>query len=257
MIRKRIVGVITVRRGVAVQSFGYRRWLPLGKPEVLAKNLDRWGADEILLQVIDRTSSGAGPDIELLGRLRKIGLSTPLIYGGGIGSASDAERVVNSAADRICVDALLRDDPDEVEKISSRLGAQAIIAALPLVTQDRVAYCIDYRDGTVCPFPRRTAELISGKTLSEALIIDWRNEGYRASFDSTLIDLFPVPNAQLIVFGGLSEPDQLRRVLNSSRVSAAAVGNFLNYKEHAIQRYRELVGTDHLRPPIYDQSDRQ
>ena len=34
MLLKRLVGVVTVRRGIAVQSFGYQRWLPLGRPEV-------------------------------------------------------------------------------------------------------------------------------------------------------------------------------------------------------------------------------
>ena len=50
MIRKRLIGVITVKGGWAVQSFGYARHLPLGRPEILAENLDRWGADEILVQ---------------------------------------------------------------------------------------------------------------------------------------------------------------------------------------------------------------
>jgi cyclase len=51
---KRLVGVITVKDGWAVQSIGYRRHLPMGRPEVVAENLDRWGVDEILLQCIDR-----------------------------------------------------------------------------------------------------------------------------------------------------------------------------------------------------------
>ena len=37
MLKKRLIGVVTVRRGWAVQSFGYKRWLPLGRPEVLGK----------------------------------------------------------------------------------------------------------------------------------------------------------------------------------------------------------------------------
>jgi len=66
MLRKRLVGVVTVRRGRAVQSFGYGRWLPLGRPEVLVENLDRWGVDEILLQCIDRSAQQLGPDLALL-----------------------------------------------------------------------------------------------------------------------------------------------------------------------------------------------
>ena len=94
MIRKRLVGVVTVRDGWAVQSFGYRRYLPLGRPEVLVENLDRWGADEIVLQCIDRTRGNAGPDLALLERVSRRGLATPLIYGGGIRNAADAIAVL-------------------------------------------------------------------------------------------------------------------------------------------------------------------
>ena len=251
MLKKRLVGVITVRRGRAVQSFGYRRWLPLGNPEILAQNLDRWGVDEILVQVIDRSSTGAGPDFELLTGLGKIGLSTPLIYGGGISSLADAERAINIAADRICVDALLHDNPDEVDRISRQLGAQAVIGAIPIsVVRDDLCW-LDYRHRSESPIPSRVSDFFMSGIVSEALIIDWRNEGKPASFDDALVDIFPVADVPLIVFGGLSESAQLRRVLSSSRVVAAAVGNFLNYKEHAVQRYRSMLAGVALRPPVY------
>lgn len=73
MLKKRLIGVVTVKHGWAVQSFGYRRHLPLGRPEVLVQNLDRWGADEILVQCIDRSASGLGPDLDVLGKISKLG----------------------------------------------------------------------------------------------------------------------------------------------------------------------------------------
>ena len=45
----RLIGAVIVRGGIAVQSIGYKKWLPLGKPECLVQNLDRWGADEIVV----------------------------------------------------------------------------------------------------------------------------------------------------------------------------------------------------------------
>jgi cyclase len=110
MNKKRLMGVITVRHGWAVQSFGYGRYLPLGHPETLVENLDRWGADEILVQCIDRSTNGLGPDFALLERLGKLGIATPLIYAGGIRHVEDARLVIQTAADRVCVDALLHDD---------------------------------------------------------------------------------------------------------------------------------------------------
>jgi cyclase len=251
MLKRRLVGVITVRRGWAVQSFGYRRWLPLGRPEVLAQNLDRWGVDEILVQVIDRSYGLDGPDLDLLWRLGSIGLSTPLIYGGGIASLSDAEQVVSGAADRVCVDALLHDNPDEVDRISRHLGAQAVIGAIPLSIMGDDVRWLDYRDRSESPIPSRVSDLFLSGIVSEALVIDWRNEGKPASFDETLINLFPIADVPLIVFGGLSDPVQLRRLLSSSRIVAAAIGNFFNYKEHAVQSYRSTLAGVALRPPIY------
>ena len=131
MLKKRLIGVITVKSGWAVQSFGYRRYLPMGRPEILAENLDRWGADEIIVQCIDRTKEQSGPDLQLVDRIARMGLSTPLIYTGGIRNEEDATRVIQTGADRIGIDALLHDAPAEVERLSHRLGAQALIAALP------------------------------------------------------------------------------------------------------------------------------
>jgi cyclase len=39
MLKKRLIGVVTVRDGWAVQSFGYGRYLPLGKPVLMVLKL--------------------------------------------------------------------------------------------------------------------------------------------------------------------------------------------------------------------------
>ena len=66
MYKKRLMGVIVVKDGWAVQSFGYQRYLPLGNPAILAENLNRWGVDEILLLSIERSRKNLGPDFDLL-----------------------------------------------------------------------------------------------------------------------------------------------------------------------------------------------
>lgn len=241
MIKKRLVGVVTVRDSIAVQSFGYGRYLPLGKPEVLVENLDRWGADEILLQCIDRTPAGTGPDFQLLEKVGRKGLSTPLIYAGGIGSIEDGVRAIQAGADRVCVDALLHDAPAAAAGLAERLGAQAIIACLPLACTSSGVLWRDYRTGADEPLPRTVTELLASRMVSEVLLVDWRHEGTPRAFDLRLIDAFPVSDVPLIVFGGLSDAAQLRAALASPRVVATAVGNFLSYREHAVQEYKRAL----------------
>jgi cyclase len=251
MLKKRLVGVVTVKNGWAVQSFGYRRYLPLGKPECLVENLDRWGADEILIQVIDCSLSGSGPDFGLLKRLGELGLETPLMYAGCVRSVSDGVKLVRLGADRIVVDALLHDNLLAVEELSSQLGAQALIASLPLSLQTGGLAWFDYRSKLSTPISDEVLRLIQSGIVSEVLVTDWQHEGVSGGFEHKLIDDFPISDVPIIAFGGISKTEQMRDLLQISGVAAVAVGNFLAYREHAIQEYKVALTSMPLRPPIY------
>ena len=252
MLKKRLIGVVTVKDGWAVQSFGYRRYLPLGKPEWLVENLDRWGADEILVQVIDRSASALGPAFELLERLGALGLETPLIYAGGIRTVSDGVKIIQLGADRLVVDALLHEDLFPVRELSTRLGAQALIASLPLSWQEKSLAWLDYRLHTSTPISGEVLNLIQSRVISEVLITDWQHEGMPGGFEQKLVENFPLKEVPIIAFGGLSGHAQMRALLQLPGVSAVAVGNFLAYHEHAIQDYKEALTGMPLRLATYE-----
>lgn len=251
MFKKRLVGVVTVKNGWAVQSFGFNRYLPLGKAECLVENLDRWGADEILIQVIDRSCDALGPDFKLLKRIGELGLGTPLIYSGGIRSVADGVELIQLGADRIVVDALLRDDLNVVEGLSKQLGAQAIIGSMPLsIINNEIAW-YDYRSKKSMNIPSSVIQYIQTGIISEVVIIDWAHEGSPASFDQRLIESFPVKGAPLIAFGGISDIEQMKELFQKTGVTAVAVGNFLSYKELAIQEYKAALSSMPLRHASY------
>jgi cyclase len=251
MLKKRLVGMVTVRNGWAVQSFGYRRYLPLGRPECLVENLDRWGADEILVQSIDRTARGLGPDFELIDRLARLGLGTPLIYGGGIGTVQDGVQVIQRGADRITVDAMFQSNLPVVDELSDRLGAQAVIASLPVSANGPELALFDYRRREKGALSARQREMIERSTVSEVLVTDWLHEGMPGAFDVATVDAFPCRDAQLIAFGGISTAVQIQSLLARPQVVAVAIGNFLSYKEHAVQQFRNSLASTALRPATY------
>ena len=252
MLKKRLIGVVTIKDDWAVQSFGYRHYLPLGKPEYLVENLDRWGVDEILVQVIDRTLRNKGPDFALLEKLGRLGLQTPLIYGGGIRTVAEAVLVIQSGADRLLLDGLLHDDLAVVQQISETLGAQALIGSMPLSQDQREIAWLDYRNGKSQPFGKAKLASLQEGIISEILVIDWVNEGQADAFDMQLVERFPTQNIPLIAFGGLSSPEQMVMLLDKENMAAIAIGNFLSYQEHAIQRYKQTLANMSLRQPAYD-----
>lgn len=252
MLKKRLIGVITVKNGMAVQSFGYCRYLPLGSPECMAVNFDRWGADEILIQVIDRSTAGLGPDFELLERLGALGLRTPLIYSGGIRSVLDGIKLVQSGADRLIVDSLIHEDLPTITMLAEKLGAQAIIASLPLSWNGNHLEWFDYRFKTTGPISAGVLNLIQGGIVSEVMLSDWRHEGKQGGFEKKLVEEFPLKNVPIIAYGGLSESEKIRYLFQSSGVSAIAIGNFLSHREHAIQKYKEELRDMPIRLATYE-----
>jgi len=251
MLKKRLVGVVTVKNGWAVQSFGYQRYLPLGKPLCVIENLDRWGVDEILVQVIDRSTTDQGPEFDLLERIGKHGLETPLIYGGGIRTESDGVRLVQMGADRLLIDTLLHQNLMQVERLAKKLGTQALIASLPMSLNDGQLTWHDYRSNTDKAVSVELEQFLRSGLLSEALLVDWRGEGLAGRFTNALVDKFPVKNTPLIAFGGLSDADQMRELLARTNVIAVAVGNFLNYREHAVQKYKSALNGLPVRLPTF------
>lgn len=251
MLKKRLVGVVTVKDGWAVQSMSYCRYLPLGKPEVVVENLDRWGVDEIFIQCIDRRRRQAGPDFDLLVRLGALGLSTPLIYGGGICSVEHAVRAVRVGADRLALDSMLWDAPAEVQGISRELGAQALIAHMPVSAgQDRLMW-MRHLDRIEADLTAHVMARLPFEWVSEVMLADWRNEGGTATFNEDVLSLFSPFAKPLIAFGGISSPSQIQRILGRPDVVAVAVGNSLSYREHAVQSIKSsLVGIP-MRPECY------
>lgn len=251
MLKKRFIAVVTVKGGWAVQSFGYRRHLPLGRPEVLVQNLDRWGADEILVQCIDCSKAGQGPDLSVLRRITKLGIATPLIYAGGICDREDAVKVINHGADRIMVDSMLLDSPHLIEAVARDLGTQAVIAHVPARMIGDSLMAMDYRNRSERPLDQ-WLEQLPHDWISELMVSDWQNEGLPGSFDERLLDIARQIDKPLLFFGGISQAEQIQRLLAHPQVVAVGVGNFLSYREHAIQSYKLLLGSSAVRPPHYE-----
>lgn len=248
MLRKRLLGAVVVRNGWAVQSFGYRRWLPLGKPECIVENLDRWGADGIIVLSIDRGDQG--PDLELIRRLAALGLSTPLTYGGGLVTEQHARTAVSEGAERLVLDSVLCMKPQLVDRMASAVGVQALVASVPIVIgSDGEPQHFQHRTRTYVPLIKSIPDMILDERVSEVLVINVEGEGNGFGFNISLLEAIqPLTNLPLLAFGGLSRADHIRSLLSRSEIAGVAVGNSLNYREHMIGELKANLTDQPLRP---------
>ncbi len=250
MVRKRIIGVVTIINSKVVQSFGYKKYLPIGSPKSVIQNLDRWGVDEIMIQCIDRSQLLNGPDFEILDQISSMGIGTPIIYSGGIRSVEDAVDVIKKGADRIAFQNILKNF-EIIKDISSKLGSQALIASLPLSLKNNSLYLFEYLSRKEEPIRIDLINFLSTNCISEIMIIDWKNDGGNKGFNQDLIENFPIKNKEIILFGGINTSQQINILFKNKVVSALGVGNSLNYKEHAFQKLKNQANLGLLRANTY------
>ena len=61
MLKKRIIANLTLLNGIVVQSKGFNKYLPIGKPEIAVEFLNQWGIDEIIISDISASSESSEP----------------------------------------------------------------------------------------------------------------------------------------------------------------------------------------------------
>lgn len=248
--KKRLIGSIFVRDGIAVQSFSFQRYLPLGNPVILAENLDRWGVDEIVVLSIDNTKKEISPSLDLLNEISRR-VNTPITYGGGIKNLKHALDVIHSGADRIIVDQLYYSDISQIKLISESIGSQAVIISLPCSLNEGQFSHYNYITKTSQRMDPKSFPLIEQYIASEFLIMDHLNDGQMNGFSERLVDYFPL-DISLLCFGGITESDQVNRLLSKPNVAGVCIGNSLNYKEHYYHKIKLELSHSLLRNAIFE-----
>ena len=247
MKRKRIIGMIIVKDGLAVQSFGFSRYLPLGKPELIAENLERWEADAIGIISIDRKDKG--PDLDLISKVAKHVYGTPLIYGGGILTPEDAISVINHGAERIIVDSLLFDSTETAEIITQKIGKQALIASLPFRIYKNTLVHYNYLEKNFDEISQKLLRTINSNIFSELLLIN-KDEGGVSPYPTNIISFLKMNkiDTPIIAFGSLDNINDMRTLLKQDQIAAIAIGNSLNYRENNISILKNNLSDLYLRP---------
>lgn len=252
MLKKRLIGVITVKDNQAVQSISYKKYLPIGSPKLIAENLDRWGVDEIICLSINSSKNKQGPNFDVINSIASLPLSTPLTYGGGIRNFTDASDVIKSGVERVVVENIFFNNSNSMVKISEKIGSQALIISLPVCKDNGKFKIYDYVNKTYFEINNAYKEALSSNYFSEIMLIDKINEGINNGFQKNLLDCFPIRNKKLIVFGGLDSPEIMEYVLSKKEVDAIAIGNSLNFKEHNVQKIKEKLNLSCLRRSIFE-----
>lgn len=242
MLKKRIIAVLVVQNGIVVQSVGFRRFLPVGRPEISIEFFNQWGVDEIILLDISATAAACGPDLEMV-RRAAARCRSPLAVGGGIHTLGHARELVRNGADKLVFNQAGRKTPELLSQVADIFGSQCVVGALDGIRTGPLHQVYDYLLGTAVPqTPAQLAKDLVRRGCGEIFVNSVDHDGQCCGFDLPLIQsVRETVDVPMICCGGAGCPHHFVEVFQKIAVQGAAAANFFHYTEHSVTVTKEAL----------------
>lgn len=242
MLKKRIIAVLVIQRGIAVQSIKFKKYLPIGVPEIAAEFLNDWGIDEIVMLDISATAESRGPDLQMVSRVAKK-CRVPLTVGGGIDSLEKAREVVGRGADKVVLNQACLHKPELVSRLAGVLGSQCVVVSVDAIKTSAGQKVYDYLGRrSLAGTPVQLAEDLVKRGCGEIFVHSVDRDGAGQGFDLSLIqsvcEKVVVP---VIGSGGAGKPHHFIEVLKKTAAHAVAAANFFHFTEHSVTKTKADV----------------
>ncbi len=242
MLKKRIAANLVVKDGIVVQSIGFKKYLPIGKPLIAIEFLNQWGIDEIILTDISASSRKLKPNFELI-KEAAVKCHVPLTVGGGISCIEDIKELMNCGADKISLNQAAHIDPELIAQAAHIFGDQCIVISIDAIKTKKGYQVFNYinqrpRDLLVVDFVKQVQASGAGEILLNSVDRDGTYKGYDLELINNVCGVATVP---VICCGGAKNAHDFIEVLTQTNVSAASAANFFHFTEHSVNITKSII----------------
>lgn len=235
MLKKRITATLVVKDGIVVQSIGFNRYLPVGKPAIAIEFLNIWGIDEIILLDISATAHQRHPDYKMI-RNASLKCFVPLTVGGGITDIEHIKELMHCGSDKVALNQAAIHQPQLISAAAEIFGNQCVVVSIDAVKTANGYFVYDYIAKTnLAISPAEMAKQSEGLGAGEILINSVNRDGSYAGYDKDLINsICEQVSVPVIACGGAKNANDMLDILQNTGVSAACAGNFFHFTEHSV-----------------------
>jgi cyclase len=244
-----------VREGQVVKGVRFKNHRVVGDILELAARYRDEGADELVFYDISASPHGRGVDRTWVARVART-LDIPFCVAGGIRSVAQAEEVLAAGAEKISVNSPALENPDLINALSERFGAQCVVIGI-----DSQTFGADYRAqqftgdiGRSRDTGRRTLEWVAEvqqRGAGEIVLNCMSSDGVRAGFDiAQLRAVRSICQVPLVASGGAGAAQHFAEVFQAANADAALAASVFHSGEIAIpelKRHLRALGIE-VRP---------
>lgn len=235
MLKKRIIATLIIKDDIVVQSFNFKRYLPIGKPQIAVEYLNYWGVDEIVILDIDASKNNKEPNFK---EIKEIASKcfVPLTIGGGINSIDHIKQLMHCGADKISINNIAINNPDFIQNAAHIFGNQCIVISVDAVKINNDYFVYDYKQKNnlqvrITDFVKQMEDRGAG----EIIINSVDNDGSYKGFDTELInEVCTSTTIPIICSGGAKNANDFINVFEKTNVNAASASNFFHFTEHSV-----------------------
>jgi len=213
--------------------------------ELAARYRDE-GADELVFYDISASPEGRSVDRSWVTRVART-LDIPFCVAGGIRSVTQAEEVLASGAEKISVNSPALADPDLIDALSQRFGAQCVVVGVDSQTVGR-AYRVQQFTGDAersRDTSRSTVDWVieaQRRGAGEIVLNCMSSDGVRQGFDiAQLRAIRDVCRVPLVASGGAGAMEHFAEVFQTARVDAALAASVFHSGEIAIPSLKRAL----------------
>jgi cyclase len=232
-----------VRDGQVVKGVRFRDHRIVGDILELAGRYRDEGADELVFYDISASPQGRTVDRTWVSRVARA-LDIPFCVAGGIRSIDDAERVLASGAEKISVNSPALEDPELINALSERFGAQCVVVGIDSQTVDG-RYRVQQFTGDEArtrDTARDTLDWVleaQRRGAGEIVLNCMASDGVRLGFDiEQLRAVRKVCEVPLVASGGAGAAAHFVEVFKSAGADAALAASVFHSGELAIPDLR-------------------
>lgn len=248
MLAKRIIPCLDVKDGRTVKGVNFVDLRDAGDPVELAWQYSQQGADELVFLDITATHEGRKTTIDLVKAVARQ-INIPFTIGGGINEVKDAEILLNSGADKISINSAAVRNPQLIDELAKRFGAQFVVIAVDTrwVEDKNYVHLRGGRDKTDIETEQWIKEAES-RGAGEILLTSMDHDGTKNGFDNGLLKkVNEAINIPLIASGGAGNQQHFVDVFQQTDVDAALAASVFHYGEILIPDLKDTLRSNGIR----------
>ena len=246
MLKKRIIANLIVKNGVVVQSIGFSKYLPVGKPDIAIEFLNKWGVDEIVFTDISASAEAKGPNYEMI-RKASEKCFVPLTIGGGITKLEQIKELMQCGADKILINQAAFHTPEFITQAAAVFGNQCIVISIDGIKTKNGYVVYDYLlkkalELNIYKYAQKVQKAGAGEILINSVDRDGSYLGYDIDLFKKVCSDISIP---VIACGGAKNGKHIIELFRETNVSAACASNFFHFVEHSVNITKACIKNEY------------